>query len=1125
MRRTFRFFVLSALFLGLFAMPSFSRDVLSLDGEWSFEAGGQTGKIKVPGIWNQQGYGPENEKVRFNFIGVGHYQRTISVPESWKDRSIFLVLTGISRYASIRLDGKPVGKEAIGCIGSHEWDLTGLLKPGKEAVLEIDVDSRQRWGVDPMLGAAQLNDYMLIVWGGIWGHASLEARSTPYLKDLFVKTSLKLTETVEAAANPAPSTDQTNSSANGLAECSAEFQLVGDSGADSARFDVYEFPQNANAQPIASQTVPLTPTNAPSRSVKLTVPNARLWSPESPSLYSARVTLLRAGQAIDSLETRFGIREIRFEGMKVFLNGQQVFLRGYGDDHIYPNEYSMPCDRETHVRRLKLIKQFGFNYVRHHSTILPQEYYDACDEVGMLVNAEFLLGYPQQLPGWGQLWKDGNSENLPPEVGNELLIERFGTVIREYRNHPCVFAWVFGNELNMGPPWLEMPLRKQAFQTAKTLDPTRPFMDLDGDWRNAIEKEGRDTSDFYSVLFDEWANPVTNTAKFDLKDLGKPAIAHEMGNYLTFSRPDQIELFEGTAFKPFWMVNGKAKLEELGLLSEVEGWARASERLYCFLHKSGIETLRKNPRLSGYHWWLIQDYWTTSNGLVDLFFRPKSVTPEEVRHFNAPTVLLIDGLNRSYRGGETLNLTFSASNFSTEKLNGELRLTFEFPDKKETQTFPVKDAEIGAVTALAKLSLPVPALTSPELLKISAEYVPNGTGKPSQQNAWSTRLFPEKIVESADLTHVFADETIRKAFPNWNFQPIPECVPSESAHAVPPLPAEAVYVISWMAPNVLDAVKRGANCVFLDQPDCLSALRITYKQTWWKAGDSETQNVTGTYAYEDPLTQGVITDHWCDGTWCELLDGALKFRTEQAPCVPQTVIRALPSLVLVQDTPILFRVRVGQGVLTVSGLNHESTPTQPLNEWLIHEMLRPVQEKELLPVWPAEFVLPKMNVPEGMTSGFHRLISASEEAVGPAYYAPGTVMFVSRQTAAGNAVTWRTAQTSTPDEAATTFLFAGGLGWLEQPSEGFELLVNERPVLRFDLPPANAKSARWQSEDGSVALRFEVKKIESNGQDFLGRFFLTVPNSQLEAGAVRVTVRSLGSESRRWFALNPLRSF
>ncbi|MEJ1730738.1 hypothetical protein SMA90_30900, partial [Escherichia coli] len=95
------------------------------------------------------------------------------------------------------------------------------------------------------------------------------------------------------------------------------------------------------------------------------------------------------------------------------------------------------------------------------------------------------------------------------------------------------------------------------------------------------------------------------------------------------------------------------------LLDEAPIWARNSQRLYYLCHKLNIEDIRKNPYLSGHHWWLFQDYWTGSNGIVESYFRPKEhIKPEEVRQFVNDVVLLEDGLAWAYRAGDTVETAF-----------------------------------------------------------------------------------------------------------------------------------------------------------------------------------------------------------------------------------------------------------------------------------------------------------------------------------------------------------------------------------------------------------------------------------------------------------------------------------
>ena len=107
----------------------------------------------------------------------------------------------------------------------------------------------------------------------------------------------------------------------------------------------------------------------------------------------------------------------------------------------------------------------------------------------------------------------------------------------------------------------------------------------------------------------------------------KPIISHETGNYITFTRPDHRGL-SGTISSPSGYGRQGRSGERLGLLAETP-LGRNSERLYLLCHKFDLEALRKSPYISGHHWWLFQDYWTTFNGLVDLTFARSRSAPKK----------------------------------------------------------------------------------------------------------------------------------------------------------------------------------------------------------------------------------------------------------------------------------------------------------------------------------------------------------------------------------------------------------------------------------------------------------------------------------------------------------------
>jgi hypothetical protein len=160
------------------------------------------------------------------------------------------------------------------------------------------------------------------------------------------------------------------------------------------------------------------------------IPNARLWTPDTPNLYTARVKLVQGEQVLHELSVRFGLREITAEGRKLFLNGKPLFLAGYGDDTTYPITGMMPWDKETYLKNLRLMRSLGFNFVRHHSCTPHDEYFEAADEVGMLVQPEAGMAYDKFWP-----------------KAHVLFAKEWPHLVRAFRNHPSVWAWCTGNEL------------------------------------------------------------------------------------------------------------------------------------------------------------------------------------------------------------------------------------------------------------------------------------------------------------------------------------------------------------------------------------------------------------------------------------------------------------------------------------------------------------------------------------------------------------------------------------------------------------------------------------------------------------------------------------------------------
>eukprot|EP01051_Picozoa_sp_SAG22_P007743 SAG22_NODE_555_length_9124_cov_114.706593_6_plen_269_part_00 len=184
--------------------------------------------------------------------------------------------------------------------------------------------------------------------------------------------------------------------------------------------------------------------------VAATVPASLLkwWSPISPSLFNATLTLLSASSpkvtstgddgedddnndalsVVDSLRARFGVKDLKIVGHQFVLNGRKLFLSGFGFDAPYSDTIAAPSDKAYHLRQARLAKSYGFNFVRCHSHVLPPEFYDAMDEVGIFVSPELPVVY-------------GFYFQTAIKLGTLAAYKAGWTAaITRHRNHPSIFG-------------------------------------------------------------------------------------------------------------------------------------------------------------------------------------------------------------------------------------------------------------------------------------------------------------------------------------------------------------------------------------------------------------------------------------------------------------------------------------------------------------------------------------------------------------------------------------------------------------------------------------------------------------------------------------------------------------
>ena len=180
-----------------------------------------------------------------------------------------------------------------------------------------------------------------------------------------------------------------------------------------------------------------------------TVDNPRLWDITEPNLYDLKVRLLDKGVAIDSTSIKLGIRDLRFDANQgFFLNGKNVKVKGVCIHHD-AGVLGAAVPPEVWHRRLLTLKQLGVNGIRCSHNPQAPVLYDLCDQLGLLVMDEASDEWEFPKRKWVQGWNVGKpSFDGTYDFFEEWIDRDVADMVRRDRNHPCVFLWSIGNEVD-----------------------------------------------------------------------------------------------------------------------------------------------------------------------------------------------------------------------------------------------------------------------------------------------------------------------------------------------------------------------------------------------------------------------------------------------------------------------------------------------------------------------------------------------------------------------------------------------------------------------------------------------------------------------------------------------------
>ncbi|MGV8854897.1 MAG: glycoside hydrolase family 2 protein [Devosia sp.] len=706
-----------------------SRSVLCLDGPWQFrlEGRGEWRVATVPAPWQAE-FADLREA-----SGTATYKRRFDLPAVWDGRAVFIKFGAVNYFAEVFLNGQRLGEHEGGYL-PFEFELpAGVLAASNEIEVRATLPTADKnaYPQYPFTEIPHGKQSWYGPLGGIWQSVELEARDARHIQHVAVSS--------DRASGAVELTLELSDAAAGMA---VAVTILAPDGSVAASG------QGAGAV------------------LSVTVDKVASWSPETPHLYRADVSLLDGDVPVDTFTVTFGYRSIESRDGKLWLNDEPLYLRAALDQDYYPEGICTPPSLAFLEDQARKAKALGLNMLRTHIKVPDPRYVAVADRLGLM------------------LWCEIPNVQTLTAASAQRLRDTMAGIVRRDGHHPSIIAWTIINE-DWGTRLVEnadhRDWLKETYNWLKALDPTRLISDNSACFPNFHMKSDLNDYHYYRSVperRDEWDDltaQFAGNADWTYSSLGdaerrgdEPLIVSEFG---VWGLPDPSKVLLEDGREPFWMETGAtwgdgvalphgiqqrfAALHLDTVFKDFAGFIEAAQWYQYGNLKYQIEVMRAYPAIVGYVITEFTDVHWEANGLLDISRNPR-VFHDEFASINADIVIVPRPEAWSAYAGDRLMVALSVATGGAVIPAGA-RLHW---NGGASGSAPVPATGANGLAELENVAMAMPEVGANQMLRI--DFRLEAGGQELARNSLDIALYARRVTKN--LPSVFSRDAGLAAF-------------------------------------------------------------------------------------------------------------------------------------------------------------------------------------------------------------------------------------------------------------------------------------------------------------------------------------------------------------------------